>query len=612
MHGKLIMLSSNSAAHRRAANPKTLAGSKETTALPLTTSADLQNILYSADVALLFLDAGLHIRFFTPAAQTILNLTAEDVGRSLDDQDALSADARTVLRTHAPCEHVIEGEGGSRFIRRMAPCRTPDDMPNGETDGGVVVTFTDITAQKSLSAALEAAQARAEQVAIEKSSFLDTVKHDLRQPLQTLALLQGILVKTVDREKTDKLLAQLDETLTGMSSLLNTLLDETNTGAALASEAGAGTAPGRPANDSETEVRHGGTILVIEDDAQVRELLACFLEEEGYQLETAPDGYMALELVERESLRPDLILSDYNLPNGLNGFQVTAKLREKLRSDIPVIILTGDLSAGTVNDIALQNCLQINKPVRLMELSQLIARLLPITATSELVPPATDSGAPSVSENREPAPPSTIFIVDDNRLVREALRAALEADGRTVADYATCEAFLEAYRPSGDEACLLIDAYLPGMKGLELLQRLSEAGHQLPAIMITGNSDVPMAVQAMKAGASDFIEKPISYGELIASVERALERSRDSSKLSTWRESAAHQVADLTPRQREIMELVLAGHPSKNIAADLGISQRTVENHRALIMKKTGSKSLPALARLALAATWNGGSSPPA
>jgi two-component system CheB/CheR fusion protein len=148
----------------------------------------------------------------------------------------------------------------------------------------------------------------------------------------------------------------------------------------------------------------------------------------------------------------------------------------------------------------------------------------------------------------------------------------------------------------------LIDAYLPGMNGLELLQRLHDLGDRLPAIMITGNADVSMAVQAMKAGASDFIEKPIGPSELLASVKRALEQSRDSSKLFAWRESAASHIAGLTPRQRQVMELVLAGRPSKIIAADLSISQRTVENHRASIMKKTGSKSLPALARLALAA----------
>ncbi len=97
---------------------------------------------------------------------------------------------------------------------------------------------------------------------------------------------------------------------------------------------------------------------------------------------------------------------------------------------------------------------------------------------------------------------------------------------------------------------------------------------------------------------------------MLASVERALDQSRDSSKLSAWRETAAHHVAGLTARQRQIMELVIAGHPNKNIAADLGISQRTVENHRASIMKKTGSKSLPALTRLALAAAWNDADEP--
>jgi two-component system, chemotaxis family, CheB/CheR fusion protein len=156
----------------------------------------------------------------------------------------------------------------------------------------------------------------------------------------------------------------------------------------------------------------------------------------------------------------------------------------------------------------------------------------------------------------------------------------------------------------------LIDAYLPGMSGLELLQRLRSAGHRLPAIMMTGDSDVPMAVRAMRAGACDFVEKPVGRGELLGCVDRALEQSRDSSKLSAWRERAASQLVSLTSRERQIMDLVLAGHPSKNIAADLGISQRTVENHRASIMKKTGSKSLPALARLALAAARDAADEP--
>jgi two-component system CheB/CheR fusion protein len=150
------------------------------------------------------------------------------------------------------------------------------------------------------------------------------------------------------------------------------------------------------------------------------------------------------------------------------------------------------------------------------------------------------------------------------------------------------------------------------MNGPDLLQRLHDSADRLPAIMITGNGEVSMAVQAMKAGASDFIEKPIGHDELLACVDRAFEQGRDSSKKAAWREDAANHVAGLTLRQRQIMEMVLSGHPSKNIAADLGISQRTVENHRAAIMKKTGSKSLPALARLAVAAARDSIVVPPA
>ena len=141
------------------------------------------------------------------------------------------------------------------------------------------------------------------------------------------------------------------------------------------------------------------------------------------------------------------------------------------------------------------------------------------------------------------------------------------------------------------------------MSGIELLRTLPELDDRLPAIMITGNSDVPIAVQAMKAGAFDFIEKPIGGKDncLPASSARSTTRGTTPSCPPGENEAAAH-IARLTARQRQIMDLVLAGQPSKNIAADLGISQRTVENHRAEIMKRTGSKSLPALARLAVAA----------
>jgi two-component system CheB/CheR fusion protein len=217
----------------------------------------------------------------------------------------------------------------------------------------------------------------------------------------------------------------------------------------------------------------------------------------------------------------------------------------------------------------------------------------PITRSSIASAPPTEDVAQNSGE-------PVIYVVDDDNELREALRSLLEEDGRTVTDYPSCEAFLDAYKP-GVEACLLVDAYLPGMKGLELLEILKERGILPPAIMLTGQADVSMAVQAMKAGASDFIEKPFSRDELIASVARALERAQEASKHAAWRENAASHIAKLTPRQRDVMNMVLAGHPSKIISADLGISQRTIENHRAAIMKRMGVRSLPALARLALA-----------
>jgi two-component system, chemotaxis family, CheB/CheR fusion protein len=724
---------------------------QETLEQQRTTSNDLQNVLYSTNVATLFLDTNLNIRFFTPATKLLFSVIPSDVGRPLADLSALTsdsalpADARTVLQTLQPLEREIEAQSGSWYMRRILPYRTQDNAVEG-----VVITFADITDRRRAADALEAAKRQAQLANAAKSRFLAAASHDLRQPLQTLSLVQGLLAKVVEGERAQKLVARLDETLGAMAGMLNALLDinqiETGTvqpnlvtfpindllermreeftyraqslrldlrvvpcglsihsdpvlleqvirnllsnamkytkrgkvllgcrrrdgmlsvevwdtgigipeeeqqaifeeyhqidnaarersrglGLGLSivqrlvnllghhvrvrSKPGMGSVfavevalppgvlashaklAGRDKNDAKVDAAlRGGLILVVEDDPEVRELLELLLKEEGHPVATAPDGVAALDLVARGTLRPDLVLADFNLPGGMDGLQVSAKLRESLGRQVPVIILTGDITTSTLRNVALQNCLQLNKPVKVKELSQAIRHLL---ATPQ---PAVQARAPHPAERASSIGQPVIFIVDDDSTVRHAIRDVLEDDGRTVQDYESCEEFLEAYR-TGQDACLLIDAYLPGMSGLELLKRLHDAGHRLAAVMITGNSDVPMAVKAMKAGALDFIEKPISRDELLASVERALEQSRDSSKRSASCEAAAKQVAGLTPRQRQIMDLVLAGHPSKNVAADLGISQRTVENHRAQIMKKMGAKSLPALARLALAA----------
>ena len=270
-------------------------------------------------------------------------------------------------------------------------------------------------------------------------------------------------------------------------------------------------------------------------------------------------------------------------------------MRPYLDQDLPVIILTGDISIEALRHIGLHACEHLNKPVKIAELEEAIQRLLTQTPTD--IPTTIPVFAEATGSTEKPL----VYVVDDDLFVRDHLRTVLEAEGWVVKDFGTTEAFLEFYSP-GREACLLIDAYLPGMSGIEALEALQKERNPMPAIMMTGQSDVGLAVAAMKSGAMDFFEKPVGRRELLRVINRALELSRDRTKLIAWRAAAASQIADLTQRQRQIMELVLAGHPSKNIAADLGISQRTVENHRAAIMKRTGAKSLPELARLAVAA----------
>ncbi|KAB2943494.1 MAG: response regulator [Hyphomicrobium sp.] len=325
----------------------------------------------------------------------------------------------------------------------------------------------------------------------------------------------------------------------------------------------------------------------------MRETIKLLLDGEGHRTSVAVDGASALELAAQEATRPDLVIADYNLPRDVNGLDIIASLQSQLPHQIPAIVLTGDISTDTLREIARHGFIHLNKPVKAQQLTRLIQRLL-----IKAVPSALEN-VPQLALPLDGRKMPTVFVVDDDAAVREATRDLLRENGYAVEVFADGEAFLRADRFEG---CLLVDARMPGMTGLELIERLKADGRALPTIMITGSGDVPLAVEAMKAGAIDFIEKPIGHIDLLASIERALDHSGDALKLSQSQDTARTRVASLTARQRQIMDLVLAGRPSKNIAADLGISQRTVDNHRAAIMKKTGSKSLPALIRLAIAA----------
>jgi two-component system, LuxR family, response regulator FixJ len=194
-----------------------------------------------------------------------------------------------------------------------------------------------------------------------------------------------------------------------------------------------------------------------------------------------------------------------------------------------------------------------------------------------------------------------VYVVDDDEAVRESLSALLDARSYTVRTFALARHFLDA-APTLRPGCLIADIRMPEMDGLELQHRLSERSFNFPLIVITGHGDVALAVRAMKAGALDFIEKPFAAEAIIASVDAALARLDQSSEGDPLAAVAAARLALLSPREREVLQGLLAGLPNKSIAYDLAISPRTVEIHRARVMDKMGARSLSELIRMSLAA----------
>jgi len=193
----------------------------------------------------------------------------------------------------------------------------------------------------------------------------------------------------------------------------------------------------------------------------------------------------------------------------------------------------------------------------------------------------------------------SVFVVDDDTAVRQGLRFMLRAAGYSVEAFSSARSFLEDYDPRRG-GCLLLDVQMPQMTGLELQQRLNVRGWRIPVIFITGHGTVPLAISAMKAGAFDFIEKPLREDALLESIERALHWNDRAYEERLERATLQARVASLTPREREVFELVARGEPNKVIARHLGISFRTVELHRAHIIEKLQARSLSDLIRMGI------------
>jgi two-component system CheB/CheR fusion protein len=705
---------------------------------------------------LVLLDEALRVIFANRAFYRAFNIMPEEtIGRHLVDVGDHRLDVtalRTFLRLVQAEDAAIEDDEieielpalGKRVLLLSADNIRRDAKATRE----VMVGIDDVTERKRAETTLKSAKWHAERANLSKSRFLAAASHDLRQPLQTLSLMRGILAKKIkdkkDAEALD-LVARLNETADALSGMLETLLDisqleagsvqpekvdfpindllerlriefsyhaqahgliwhvvpcrlsiwsdprlleqiirnllsnavkhtergkvllgcrrrgdklrievwDTGTGIpegqlhaifaefhqldnyarersrgfglglsivqrignllghsvdvqsrpgkgsvfAVETPIGGERAAALPRRRRSNMVQHTGghaSILVVEDDPSVREMLALLFTSEGHRTAAAADGKQALALA-RETIRPDIVVAGYSLPNGMTGLQVIAGVREALGRELPAVILTGDISTDTMREITRRGCVQRNKPVRAEELTHLIQSLL-----AESRQPAVRVDLLPQAESKGDMLRPTIFVVDDEGAVREAMRGLLEEEGWTVEVYASGEAFLDAYRP-GREGCLVVDARMPRMSGLDLLERLKTEAGRPPAIMISGHADIRLAVRAMKAGAMAFLEKPVRYDELVVNIERALELTRNATALSSLREAAAKRIADLTPRERQVVEMVVEGNPNKQVAYVLGISQRTVETHRATAMKKIGARTLSELIHLTIA-----------
>ena len=193
----------------------------------------------------------------------------------------------------------------------------------------------------------------------------------------------------------------------------------------------------------------------------------------------------------------------------------------------------------------------------------------------------------------------TVFIVDDDLAIRHAMTLLVQSVGLESRVFATANDFLERF-DSYSAGCLVLDIRMPGLSGLELQQRLLELGVSIPIIFITGHADVPMAVEAMQKGAFAFIQKPFRDQELLESISEAMIAGSRERRRQETRSEVEARLQALTPREHEVMDLVVAGKPNKVIAFELGVSQRTVEVHRARVMEKMEARSLADLVRMNL------------
>ena len=337
------------------------------------------------------------------------------------------------------------------------------------------------------------------------------------------------------------------------------------------------------------------TILLVEDDSILLHEMATLLDEEGYQVVPVASALSALAAISGpRGARPDLIICDHDLGPGMTGLDLIRLIRADREAAIPAVIVSGDNSITTVRKIEAGCAQHLVKPVTTANLLATIQSL--VGAASSTSHGGTPSIALSATHQSRPPMDCEIGVIEDDRPVREALQLMLEAEGYRVTPYGSGEAFF-ADPHRGKYRCLIIDVTLPGLGGIEIQARLKSESTAIPTIFVTGQTDLPTAVSAVRAGAVDFLRKPVRVEELLDRVRRAFS-IRPAINGDTPSPAVEARLATLTTRERQVLEGMLNGMSTKVIAASLDISDRTTEHHRQSIMRKMGVRSLATLVRM--------------
>lgn len=680
----------------------------------------LKDVLRSAAMPILVLDANLLIRAFTPSAAAIFRAISSDIGRPLADlrpmlaNDSLLEDARTVLRTGQSQQAEIEGESGVCYRRHLAPCYDPAGAIEG-----LIITLIELSGHEAAFAAQQHA-ARQKQEAV-----LRYVDHASREQHAALRTLQEFV-----RRRGDIAEPPVDETLGSVEEIANTLqrLVDVTLGKVEAARAnfplrqvidgvrtklsamGATKAVDLRLVSGETSVysdprlleemichllaiaaksfcarkvvigvrtragqrkleiswsaseHHSDdwqrlfaelnaerpnvalvdgfgldlplvqqlqlllrdrlrigldahsrvvatvdlkqtdgdltvdgnasalsdsseAILIVDSDDQRRDALRSRIEQYGHRVLATATGTEALAAVADTTHAPRALLVAYRLTPAMTGPDFIARLRQSVRRDVPAILIDVSGAAPAPEIDGIGDCTVLRDPLHDANLFDVIR-----SVCGDATPVGQSSGH--------------ICVIGGDDPTRGDLRRILLQMGQAVEEFQTAEAFLDA--EGGTRArCVLVDLDVPGMDQAQLRRVLRARNEEIPLIVMAGRNRVFSAIEALRLGASDFIEKPIDPDSVIASVRHAIARPTASpSGTPPIQNPAPARLAQLTARQQLILQFVLEGEPSKLIAFRLGISQRTVENHRAVIMRKLGAKSLARLARIAFSAGW--------